>query len=604
VLATVFFGCWGGWRYEREHHPTEPLDRLSIFYHACQLLIAHGVHLEGELPWELHVGRALGLVSVFMLGFLAFSRFFREEIQLFQLRWRRNHVVICGLGDLGLRLALDGRRCGKFVVAIEKQGRSAPIEHARRGGILVIEGDASDPASMHGVNVARAEFVVACCESDETNVAISANVGDILTPDVQRRSPLVCRLLLRSPKLRQRAQDLFGPDSRTAARERDNFRVDHRDLHLEAAAARQCLRLFPLDFEPMREGDPTIVRLVIVGFGEMGRNLAIQAARIGTFANNASAHDPSDRGIRITVMDRDVSAEVQSFRRRYPGLEQVCVLECVDLVPTDDAILDAIERHRQKEVKAHDLVTYAVCLEIQSSEHGPTAADSANLDIGMALSNKFANSRSQILIYQEKRAGFGALFPKEDSAGRLHAFGMIEDIYNWDILLHESDDRLARAIHENYVEKEEKRRGKGHKERSWTELADNLKESNRAAADHIPIKLRALGYTDLPIPIPWYKRIFARAPANLRTTSAAIEQFNDDQIRLLAQMEHRRWCSERWLDGWKYSSKETDRKKKISKDLILPLDKVPAEDREKDFEQIRAIPHILRSVGRLIWAKK
>ncbi len=159
VGATLLFGFWGGWRYERDRHLKAPEhtpnagqqdgglsengqrseaipDVLSLSYHTCQLLIAHGIHLEGVIPWQLHVGRLLGVLSLFTAGFLAFTQFFRQEMLLLRLRlpWRRNHVVICGLGDLGLRLALDGIRRGKFVVAIEKQGQLTPIERAQKQG--------------------------------------------------------------------------------------------------------------------------------------------------------------------------------------------------------------------------------------------------------------------------------------------------------------------------------------------------------------------------------------------------------------------------------------------------------------------------------------
>ena len=133
VVATLAFGARGYWLYEHTTHPELPPEAPSIAYHTLQLLIAHAPHLDRHipdveidiepapiargpymgvpLPWQLHVGRFCGVAVLFTAGMIAFLKFFREEMLLFRLRWpwRWGHVVICGLGDMGLRLALDGR---------------------------------------------------------------------------------------------------------------------------------------------------------------------------------------------------------------------------------------------------------------------------------------------------------------------------------------------------------------------------------------------------------------------------------------------------------------------------------------------------------------
>jgi hypothetical protein len=64
--------------------------------------------------------------------------------------------------------------------------------------------------------------------------------------------------------------------------------------------------------------------------------------------------------------------------------------------------------------------------------------------------------------------------------------------------MHESTDTVARALHEDWREKEAARPKKdGEKkkdaDRPWDNLGEMYKQSNRNAADHIPIKLRAIG---------------------------------------------------------------------------------------------------------------
>jgi hypothetical protein len=179
VLAGVgvfLFGAVGYWRYESRLHPGAYPDLLSVLYHTAQLLVLHAPHLTHDVPWELHVARLLGVAFVFAAGLLAAWKLFRQEWLTFRLwlPWRRDHVVICGLGDLGLRLAIEGRRKGKFIVAIENQGNRSAPDQARANGVLVIEGDACDLPVLRRARVGRAEFVVAACPEDHTNVAIAA----------------------------------------------------------------------------------------------------------------------------------------------------------------------------------------------------------------------------------------------------------------------------------------------------------------------------------------------------------------------------------------------------------------------------------------------
>ena len=166
VLAGVgvfLFGAVGYWRYESRLHPGAYPDLLSVLYHTAQLLVLHAPHLTHDVPWELHVARLLGVAFVFAAGLLAAWKLFRQEWLTFRLwlPWRRDHVVICGLGDLGLRLAIEGRRKGKFIVAIENQGNRSAPDQARANGVLVIEGDACDALVLRRARVGRVEFVVA-----------------------------------------------------------------------------------------------------------------------------------------------------------------------------------------------------------------------------------------------------------------------------------------------------------------------------------------------------------------------------------------------------------------------------------------------------------
>jgi hypothetical protein len=509
------------------------------------------------------------------------------------------HVVICGLGELGLRLALEGRRRGKPVVAIERHEESAAIERARSSGVVVIEGDARNEAVLRRARVDQAEFVVAACGDDETNVAVAVLVGRSLPPALECRHPLVCRLLLTDYELRPLLADesLFPVASRVVgAPGHSMYKINFGDLNLHDVAARQCLRTHLLDFIPVRKVDQTVVHLIVIGFGPMGQSLALHAARIGHFANSVGG----DLRLRITVVDDPLREEaeigVKNFQRQFSQMDAICDFRfsAIDSETPALDLVDKLDQLSRDSATPDSLVTYAVCLEkITEPENQSTPAkqqvadNRENFRIGMALARLTINRPVQTLIYQSTCDGFAAILPNEGrGAGvnqRLHAFGMKENIFNWDVLLHESEDRLARAVH---MEFQQQRRNEGVpdcKNPDWDQLEEDRKESNRHAADHIPIKLRALGYHN----------------ESIRSGIPCIEWFTEAEVVLLAEMEHLRWCAERRLAGWRYGPQKDLTKKEHP--CLVPWNELPPQERKKDPEQILAIPRILRTIGQGIY---
>ena len=561
-MAAFGFGFAGMWEYERAAHPTGSIDFLSLIYHTLQLFILHGPHLDRPVPWQLHVGRLLGAIPLCVAAVMAFLKVFPDEWNLLMLRlpWTRGHVVICGLGDIGQRLALQGRQQKRRIVAIEKSCSHSTRQLMRNEGVLILDGDANDEGQLKPAQVHRAEFVIASCEDDQTNAAIAAMVGKVLGSARGRSVPLVCRTMIGNPDTRQllSRHPLFSDALR--------YRVNFSDLDQHAVAARQAFRLYPLDFQPIRQHDDTVVRLVVIGFGNAGQSLALHAAQIGHFANEVG----KGKRLRLTIMDSNV-ALFEEFRARYPNLDRACEVESIAGREMKSDLLSALADLCPPGEQANTLTTYAFCWDDHLS-------DERNFRLGIELLTRVKSRAAQILIRQNTRKGFAVLLSyghdAAAAAGRLHPFGMVEDVFSWNVLLHESEDRLARALHEDF-----RARNPHESHAGWDELSEEFRDSNRQAADHIPIKVRALGYHLEP----------------MTRDKTRIVGFEDSEIDLLAQMEHTRWCAERYLAGWTYGA-TTDRKTKANR-CLTEWNKLLPEEQEKDPEQINAISSALHSIG-------
>jgi uncharacterized membrane protein len=140
-------------------------------------------------------------------------------------------------------------------------------------------------------------------------------------------------------------------------------------------------------------------------------------------------------------------------------------------------------------------------------------------------------------------------------------------------------EQLARAIHGGYL-RAAASRGEAPGSRSslqaWEELPDELKESNRAQARQVGEKLATIGCFMVPAFDP-----------------ALTFEFDDEELQLLARLEHDRWVAERMALGYAHGPARQDR---AHPDLV-PWEELTDEERAKDMATVQGIPALLDSVG-------
>ena len=141
---------------------------------------------------------------------------------------------------------------------------------------------------------------------------------------------------------------------------------------------------------------------------------------------------------------------------------------------------------------------------------------------------------------------------------------------------------LAQAAHECYRE-EAMARGENENTNSalkpWAELAEDLRDANRAQVEDIPAKLKHLGYelaASSGIP-----------PRDLSITAVQAEK--------LALREHDRWMKERLLQGWTYAPRRDNARRHHP--LLVPWNQLSELDRDKDRAVIRNLPAMIERAG-------
>jgi len=112
----------------------------------------------------------------------------------------------------------------------------------------------------------------------------------------------------------------------------------------------------------------------------------------------------------------------------------------------------------------------------------------------------------------------------------------------------------------------------------WENLRDDFKNSNIDQADHIPAKLRRIG-CDL-------RRVQDREPV--------LFKFSDDEIDIMAEMEHSRWWMGRLIDGWRFGPRDPEKK---TSPYLVPWKDLSNEARDTDRFVVGNIPRLLAEQG-------
>jgi hypothetical protein len=86
---------------------------------------------------------------------------------------RRDHVVVVGLGQVGMRLCLLLRACRIPLVAVESDENGESVGIARELGLPVVIGRGADPSVMRRLSLPRARAVAAVTSDDLENISVA-----------------------------------------------------------------------------------------------------------------------------------------------------------------------------------------------------------------------------------------------------------------------------------------------------------------------------------------------------------------------------------------------------------------------------------------------
>lgn len=479
----------------------------------------------------------------------------RSAADIWTQLFRRGHVLVVGDGDFATRFATSLVQAKRSVVQAVDASASPLAAAAHRLRLTLTPEKLRSRAALH-----RSDKVVIDTGSDTGNMAQAmAIVGAAQEGD--RKTSIALRVT----------------DSVLSDRFLDHLQGKYAKLPMHVSVfdenrilARHVLASQPL-FQRARERGQNRVHALIIGFGDLGEKLMDQVLL------TSLAYDLGTP--RVTIVDRDADARVSEFCARRP---RVLSNLKIDFIPFDFDGLPCTGEPLSKAAKA---------IRIAESEDPftmiyvalPQYNDVARTVLQLSRLREQFDMFKAPISYRCKLAGEEADVLNADTpphVGADHGFlrmSLPTERLMDALLGQEEADALAICIHEAY------RAGKDvskEANKPWDELPDTFKRANRRAGDHIPAKLATVG-----VRAAWNEPLTEADRNNLQQI---LDLSNDDPlIQRLAELEHERWCIDRFLDGWAPGEAD-DHKRRIRRTLVpfakLKSDKVQIS---KDIDQVR-----------------
>jgi len=561
-IIVFILGFWG-FLIAFKNRP-EQKTYLDLAYHTLQLYRTQSGAIVSVDSWQLEWARFLAPVLM-ISGILLILLIFFDYIKKFKLHFfTRGHVVVCGMGYVGPKIAEYFLQKRKTVVIIEKDDKNPELELFRHKGAVIYIGDATKRILLDKAQIHKARHIFAVTGNDALNSEIAVKCHEMtkgrikhhLTCHVHIVDSYLCNLL------RNQVRTAVSPDPNV------QFRWEFFNIYQIAG---HCIQKFCPLFPEISV--PPDTNIMIIGIGRMGKTLVSRSAR-----RWKELYGNTGKKITYSVLDRDAQAQIRLLQLQYPSITNYCEFKCVNLdLTSPDFIEGKYLNNLQNEKKISKIF---ICIDDSS----------VALSAALTLHRQIHDQNVCIIVRTIDIIGFATIFSalKATCVGlsNIFTFPIVSCDCCRDFIVMENRDILGKVIHTNYIAHKIKSGGDPVKDpamKPWEELSESLKESNRQQADHLFEKIQKIGCF-VSLASDWEEDLF---------------DFTNEEIEFLAEVEHDRWMKDRLLDGWTYGDKRDIDQKKSP--YLVPYGSLPEEIKDYDRESIRNIPMILSRIDMKIF---
>ncbi len=575
-----------------------------------------------------YIATLLVAIGLFSISY----KYLRNLILIYRIRLSyTDHIVIFSLDSIGYRIAKELLNKGYRVAIVESNADSPFIEEIEKDGGIVITSSPFENKTLDRIGLLRARVCILAYNKDEINIEIAGNIRAYIfklftqKPDPNRN---VLKLYLHVSDVNNKniIQDYF-----------DINNVDEGyDLHIiniDQLAAQKIYDDFPPHryfnkHAPIEENS-----IAIIGCDKTAEAFVVE--------NMILSHYKENTLLKIYLVDKDADLFFSNFNYRYPSYAEFIELIPVKLLngnffanfswskknieelskiqaayffgDSDAAIMNTVASFRQfiyiqtlsisqipfiislpEDIGMHDFLNSSAIHRDEFSQLSKTLNQSYIKRKSDTFSDKSLIEESEIFDTLSHVINFYYAVKYEFSSLLQRHFNLtvepqiIEECAQYITSYPEHHDHTTEKEFEIdfFAFLSQKTGIPAYKlyqklsiQKTWNQLNNRKKDSNRYAARNIPVKLFFLEYIGC-------------TPINRENI---IRYYSK-----LASVEHSRWSGEKTVFGFKYGPFPKDKKEKYVlkevlkiHDQLIPYDKLTQEEKDKDLNLFLLLPLLL-----------
>jgi len=547
-LIAIVLGYWG---FHDAFKPQSGWDYVNNLFRTMQLITLHfPTKFEGDASLSLQIARLLvPLVAVFATLNILIGDATRP-LRLALLPRARDHVILIGdrqLSEPALKELVAERHQVVAVAETFDPSRRVALEGL---GLTVLEADPLQPQTFDTLKPAMARGVFIATPDDLDNINIAMLALRAINQAAKDRAPVVLAVRIDREDL---ANELGAALDGLTGRRRVRYHrlcPDRDGLRIELA------RYAPIFTKPDRDAPSHALVVGLQGRWEQALAQLLVALQ----------DHPAKRPVVTLSLREDEKGAFARWRAAHPDLDLVACFNPLDAgahnLPDDEPAAATLAAHGAPHLTiilldGADAVSAALALRRPASALGASA--------------------TPILVRQTKEDHLLAALAATSVKGRDHSSivpfsGPIRAESVARVLDRKGDER-AMAMHAAYLDNAAHvAPGSPASIAAWDDLPENMREANRASADHMAI-------------------LFASEGVAITDKAAILRAINDPAtLDRLARVEHRRWMTDRIEQGWRHG--ETRDNNRLIHPSICDFDALSADDKEKDRNAVRKLAEI------------
>jgi len=487
----------------------------------------------------------------------------------------KNHIVICGAGDMGYALAKDilNKHQDKKLLVVDINPANDNLNSICTLGGYAISGNAIDKNVLNKLNITKAEKIILMTGKDISNLEILDAITKVI-PEADKNDP-------------DNEKNIYIHLSSSM--------INIRAFSVYDNAAQTLFMKHPLG-ENVDTIDNGSVNLAIVGFDAAGLSVLYSALALGHFFNG--------KPLNVTIFDNNHEKKRAEFLKLYP-----ISLKAGGIINWNIYFKDDGELFNKDGIKNFNQIIFC-----------KTNVQASLTDIARIIKNQSTHlENKQFFIFIDKHDGIKGIANDIKIGDKnkidIIPFGNFSQICSYDVVVNEIYDKMAIRADQRYSDLHDY-------DTNWGGLSPFLQDSNRMQVEHLPIKLKAINKLLSKNRFLEYDEAKEKARNrwfDLMLNDQNVSDINKidlwdeikgakilatyislDDIEKLAKMEKHRWNAFYILNGWttipkpegqNYPRRKDDNKKEHA--LLIGWDEL--EEASKYIDEPGKKPHNYKS---------